>query len=162
FLELSYAALADRFQIVPDIADEPAQVDVLALELDGRRVATHLVEEVAQVVLGLLNVAGQSEQVRAVARPELQQVEAGLGALKSVAALVGQTGHHFADGGQALGVPQLLFRLLAGRDIARDLDEATKAAGLIEERRDDYVGPEARAVAPQPPTFILPAPVAHG
>ena len=40
-------------------------------------------------------------------------------------------------------------------DVTRDLGEALDLAALVVERRDDRAGPEARAVAPNPPALVL-------
>src|SRR5438874_920326 len=61
---------------------------------------------------------------------------------------------------QLLGLPLALFVLalllrLLDREVARHLREATQLARLVAERSDHDVGPEAAAVASQPPADVL-------
>jgi hypothetical protein len=43
------------------------------------------------------------------------------------------------------------------RNIARDFGESSQAAGLVAERSDDDVGPEARSILAHPPALGLEA-----
>src|SRR5436190_16988643 len=54
---------------------------------------------------------------------------------------------------------QCLFRRASFREIARDLGEAEEFPVVVAERRDDDVGPKARSVFPNSPSFVLEAPI---
>ena len=55
-----------------------------------------------------------------------------------------------------------VFARLARREVARDLGEASELAGVVPQRRDDDLGPEARPVLADSPRFLLGAPVGGG
>ncbi len=56
---------------------------------------------------------------------------------------------------------RLLCRAAIG-EITRDLREPDVRTTVVEERRDDDVRPDERAVLPEPPTLVLESPIANG
>ena len=62
-----------------------------------------------EVVLRLLDAGDQVEGFGPVLDLQGEHLQAGLAALQGVAALVGQAGHHLADGRQPLGLQRPLL-----------------------------------------------------
>ena len=72
----------------------------ILLELDGGRVAAHILIEMVEVILCVLEPADQVECFRAITDSQGEHLETRLAALQGVAAFMGQPGDHLTDGGQ--------------------------------------------------------------
>ena len=93
-------ALPLEGQVLPRLPPDGGQVPDLAFQLEGARVAAHLLVEMLQVVLGLLDAGDEVQRLRPVLHLPGEHLQARLAAGQGVAALVGQAGHHLADGRQ--------------------------------------------------------------
>ena len=98
-----------------------------------------------QIVLGLLDAGYEVEGLRSGQSPA-EHLQAGLAALQGVAVLVGQTGHHLADGRQPLRLQGSPLGFLQVRDVILDRDEMRDGPRRIPDRRDGLRGPVQPAV----------------
>ena len=106
FAQRGVPALAQQGQVLPRLPPDRRTVPDLAVELERGGVAADLFVELLEVVLGLLDAVDQVQGLGPVLHFPGEHLQARLAAGQGVAALVGQAGHHLADGRQPFGLQQ--------------------------------------------------------
>jgi hypothetical protein len=142
------AALAADGEVGPRLPPHRVEGAGFALQHERGGVVADLLVQLLEVVLGLLDATHQIERLGPVLHFQLEHLQAGLTAGQRVAALVGQAGHHLADGRQPLRLQAPLLGLPAIRDVLADLQHGRPAL-IVRQPLGAPDHPAARAVLAQ-------------